>query len=335
MFKRFKQFFTKETGQAMVIVAVSFVVLMGVTAFSVDLGMAASTKAKLQAAADAAALAGAQDIPDYEAAKVTAAKYAYDNAPELTKVEVTAPYIKNKWIQVVITQDFDYIFAKVLGFDSKTIRVSAVAERRILWGGETLPFMNIDDNYTSGEPIVLWEKTQTGDFESLLDNNLHSEYEFTYEGSGKTKKAVNCMLDGLGLQTKQTYPAIDVKNGLNNSISAEITQLLNLWKDQEFIWVLSIKNVPATPEEQLNYINARSDKPGGNATTASINLNDIVLVKCQIVSWQVSQVSAGDRNITLQPIGGAGSVVNLGELLASGEEIPGFANTDFRVLLVE
>lgn len=336
MFKRFKQFFTKETGQAMVIVAVSFVVLMGVTAFSVDLGMAASTKAKLQAAADAAALAGAQDLPSYTVAMDKAKEYAVKNGAVITDVTAVAPYAGNrKWIQVVITQDFDYIFAKVLGFDSKTIRVSAVAERRILWGGETLPFMNIDDNYTSGDPIVLWEKTQTGDFESLLDNNLHSEYEFTYEGSGKTKKAVNCMLDGLGLQTKQTYPAIDVKNGLDNSISAEVTQLLNLWKDQEFIWVLSIKDVPATPADQLNYINARSDKPGGNATTASINLNDIVLVKCQIVSWQVSQVSAGDRNITLQPIGGEGSVVNLGELLASGEEIPGFANTDFRVLLVE
>lgn len=333
MFKRFRQYFTKETGQAMVIVAVSFVILMGVTAFSVDLGMAASTKAKLQAAADAAALAGAKDIPAYTTAMATAKEYAVKNGAVITDVTAVAPYAGNpKWIQVVITQEFDYIFAKVLGFDSKTIRVSAVAERRILWGGETLPFMNLDEDYTTGEPFTLWEKTQTGDFEALLDNNRHSEFEFLYEGTGRTTTAVNCLLDGLGDE------AIDVRNGLDSSISEEINQLLTLWQDQEFIWVLSLETVPPTPEDALNFINANSDKPGGNATTATISADDIVLVKCTIESWQVSQVSAGNRGIVLQPVLDAeGNVIteNLGELLDSGAEIPGFANTDFRVLLVE
>lgn len=68
--------FKDESGQALVIVALSLVVLLGATALSVDLGMAYNAKAKLQAAADAAALAGAQDLPDAAAAILTAEEYA-------------------------------------------------------------------------------------------------------------------------------------------------------------------------------------------------------------------------------------------------------------------
>ena len=48
--------FREERGQAMVIVALSLVVLLGATALSVDVGMQFNAKSKLQAAADAAAL---------------------------------------------------------------------------------------------------------------------------------------------------------------------------------------------------------------------------------------------------------------------------------------
>ena len=75
--------FREERGQAMVIVALSLVVLLGATALSVDVGMQFNTKAKLQAAADAAALAGAQDLPKpYDPQNFATAKSTALNMPD-------------------------------------------------------------------------------------------------------------------------------------------------------------------------------------------------------------------------------------------------------------
>lgn len=115
LFKKIKG----ESGQAMVIVALSVVVLFGATALSVDLGMAYHVKAELQAAADAAALAGAQDLPppyenppNYDSAKSTAVEYAKLNGFEIDLNQVEAPYGGDRTlIQVTCTQQHEYFFA--------------------------------------------------------------------------------------------------------------------------------------------------------------------------------------------------------------------------------
>ena len=53
-----------QRGQAIVMVAVALVVLMGCAALTIDLGFAWYAKRELQATADAAALAGAQELPN-------------------------------------------------------------------------------------------------------------------------------------------------------------------------------------------------------------------------------------------------------------------------------
>jgi len=330
--KRIAKYFKQESGQALVIVAVSLVVLLGVTAFAVDLGGAFNAKAKLQAAADAAALAGAQDIPDYNSnpaymdyttAKNTAISYANKNGVASSNVTPTAPYAGDwKQIEVVCKQNYNYLFARIFGVDSKEIVVRAVAERRLIWGGETLPFLNIDDSYTTGDPIVLWEKTDTGDFEQLLNRNNHPEYEFTYDTGTKQGNAINCMLDGLD------DGAVDIRNGLNNSIDPEVTNLCALWQQREFVYVLSLANIPTDP---LNYVNAKTIKEGGNITGASISLGDIVLLKCRITSYVLDK-SANNRGIVLEYLGES---INLGEAIANETYIPGFVNHGIKIQLVE
>jgi hypothetical protein len=70
-----------ERGQVLLIVILALVALLGVAAFAIDVGYAYYAKRQLQSAADAAALAGAQDLPDAAAATATAQSYAAANTP--------------------------------------------------------------------------------------------------------------------------------------------------------------------------------------------------------------------------------------------------------------
>ncbi len=80
----------RERGQILPIVALALVALLGISAFAIDVGYAFYAKRQLQSAADAAALAGAQDLPSISTAKATAATYASANTPaNLSSVSYT------------------------------------------------------------------------------------------------------------------------------------------------------------------------------------------------------------------------------------------------------
>ncbi|MDX6538468.1 MAG: hypothetical protein QOI71_78 [Gaiellales bacterium] len=70
-----------ERGQVLIVVMFAMLALLGVAAFAIDVGYAYYAKRQLQSAADAAALAGAQDLPDVTAATATAQSYAAANTP--------------------------------------------------------------------------------------------------------------------------------------------------------------------------------------------------------------------------------------------------------------
>ena len=70
-----------ERGQILPLVAVALIGMLGIAAFSMDVGYAYYAKRQLQSATDAAALAGAQDLPNITTATATAASYAAANTP--------------------------------------------------------------------------------------------------------------------------------------------------------------------------------------------------------------------------------------------------------------
>jgi Flp pilus assembly protein TadG len=70
-----------ERGQVLAIVALALVALLGISAFAIDVGYAYYAKRQLQSATDAAALAGAQDLPTAATAISTATTYAQANTP--------------------------------------------------------------------------------------------------------------------------------------------------------------------------------------------------------------------------------------------------------------
>ena len=129
-----------ERGQVIVFVVIAFVVLVGMIGIVIDIGYAYKTQRDLQAAADAAALAGAQQLPDSTAAKTTATQYGASSAGgnKITKVPVTETITTScissipgcnpvNSVAVTETADVPTFFAKVFGLNSFSVHVKATA----------------------------------------------------------------------------------------------------------------------------------------------------------------------------------------------------------------
>ena len=129
-----------ESGQAIVMLAMTCVVLLGAAALVIDVGKAYVVKRHLQASVDAAALAGAQSLPDPAAAVAAAQSYsgaagAKNNEPRLPGVTVSAvtkclsTTSCNPVNALVVdeTTTSPTIFARVLGINSFTIHARATA----------------------------------------------------------------------------------------------------------------------------------------------------------------------------------------------------------------
>ncbi len=136
----------EERGQVLVLAAVAMVVFIALTGFALDVGHAYLVQRQLQAATDAAALAGALELPDSTLARQVASDYG----PEPTKrnalrsndnatIDVRTKCVtaiptgctggngQVNAISVDSTSDVKTFFAKVVGFDSFTVKARATA----------------------------------------------------------------------------------------------------------------------------------------------------------------------------------------------------------------
>ncbi len=171
----------EEKGQSLILVTFALVFLLGFAAIVIDLASVNVTKTKLQTAADAAALAGAAELPNMANAKTKAEDYAQSNGVSKSDVTVTTPYGGNAdKIEVVIAEKVEYTFAKVLGFTSGDVVARAVAEKSGFGGG---PF-----GYAvfSGDPnheLVLGQG-----FES--DGSVHSNGSLTLNNKTEIQGAI-------------------------------------------------------------------------------------------------------------------------------------------------
>ncbi len=134
-----------ERGQALLLIVIGIVALVGLTALAVDGGSAYADRMGAQNAADAAALAAA-------AAKVnnrnlitaglnSAAGNGYNNEGTTNIVQINNPPVSgsyscvnnpscNDYIQVIITSNVQTFFAPVVGIQQITNRVEAIARAK-------------------------------------------------------------------------------------------------------------------------------------------------------------------------------------------------------------
>jgi len=119
-----------ESGQAFVFVAVILTGLIGMSALVVDVGSWYRADRKLQTAADAAALAGAQELPlNQSSAKTIAQQYAQTNYNGVPTPAVTFPNAAT--IHVKANANTPGIFAPVLNSAFKIVTVRAEAEAQV------------------------------------------------------------------------------------------------------------------------------------------------------------------------------------------------------------
>jgi hypothetical protein len=119
-----------ERGQAIVLMVLSLVVIMGMAALVLDVGNWYHTKRRLQGTADAAALAGAQLLPnDTSGAQSQALTYANKNGGDVAgaNITVTSTVLPNDTISVRARRTDAGIFSGILGIASADIDARAKA----------------------------------------------------------------------------------------------------------------------------------------------------------------------------------------------------------------
>jgi Flp pilus assembly protein TadG len=178
-----------ESGQTVVVFALALTALIGFLALTFDVGQMALDRRSAQNAADAAALAGAQLLPENpDAAIADATAYAALNGvsdSELSAITVSSTYAPNDTIQVTLSRDVDFTFAPVLGLFASSVSVSATARTGGVVGAALLAPLAVEqsvfDGLNQGDTATLKynaTNTSTGNFLPLsLDGTGSSEYE--------------------------------------------------------------------------------------------------------------------------------------------------------------
>ena len=166
-----------ENGQVLVVVALMMVVLISFAALIIDVGAMYLTKTNMQNAADSAAIAGAQALPNATNAINAAKNYAELNGAEKVNTTVTTPYKgDSNMIEVVCTKDVQFSFAGVLGFINRNVSARAVAEKS---GMEKGPF---DFTIFSGDPNKTLSMNGSN---TTINGSAHSNYKFSINGANQ------------------------------------------------------------------------------------------------------------------------------------------------------
>lgn len=151
LFKKILLNFTgDQRGSAMVMVAVAMVALLGFVGLVADIGLIVLNRQQLVNIMDAAALAGAQELPDRPAQAIQVARdYAAINNfdPASLAVSISAD---NTSITVSGNRNVSMTFSKVLGFNTQTVSANA----RVTLEGLT--------SYTGVAPITVSDRDMQG-----------------------------------------------------------------------------------------------------------------------------------------------------------------------------
>jgi Flp pilus assembly protein TadG len=129
--RRMRSRLAEERGASAVLMALLLVPMLGFTAIAVDIGAVYAERARLQVAADAAALAVAQDCARGYCGDMlaTASALVAANDPD---VSTAPPVLSDSPMRVTVTGDkpTEHWFAPVLGIESTQVSASAT----VAWG---------------------------------------------------------------------------------------------------------------------------------------------------------------------------------------------------------
>ena len=117
-----------ESGQAVLLTVLFLTVLIGAAALTTDVGAWYRQQRQAQATADAAALAGAQVLPDDQAqAQVLAAQYGASNGGGVQNIKLRNDFQPHDTVVVKVQKDAPSFFANVFNIDHATVTATAAA----------------------------------------------------------------------------------------------------------------------------------------------------------------------------------------------------------------
>ena len=327
--KKMKKLWRNEDGQAMVMVALMMVVLLGFAALAIDGGRLYIAKSKMQNAADAAALAGAQDLPNASTAINTAVDFAEDNEVLPSNTIVVTPYDSNaKKIKVQCSTPVTFTFGKVfklMGLTKETTDVLAYAvAQKASWEGEALPFLNVGDYMNEDgtyNSLNIWDKENAGNFERINDYTVVDDDEIYF---------------------KIDYSnGVDIKAGKDESVKTPLEELaeaaLALGSDH-LVYVLSLSQdvidsnkVLVTPknntEQVYRYLRDPIARLNKLTEEDTIDPSQLVLMECLLTRYGKE---SGQLTLDI----GVNKVYPLADVL-SGQYPPNYKNPDHNSILVE
>lgn len=158
-----------EGGQVAVVVACFLVVLIGAAGLAVDVGSWYRADRATQAAADAAALAGAQGLQDgTDPAAALAGDYADKNGGGAVDITFGTKTHPNDLITVEVQRPAPSYFTKVFGIDSVDVNARATARAGVPSGAQYAAPIAVDEDHPMLQCRCFGEETEL----SLAD--LHS-----------------------------------------------------------------------------------------------------------------------------------------------------------------
>ncbi|HJS19532.1 MAG TPA: pilus assembly protein TadG-related protein [Anaerolineales bacterium] len=207
--------YSRERGQALIVVALAIVGIAGIVGLVVDGGNAFLDRRNAQNAADSAALAaaltrirGRQNLS--EAALTNAAQNGYDNNGTSNTVEVHNPPIDgpnkgdSEYVQVVIVSHVKTYIAGILGWDQLTNKVEAVARtkapevRQILNGQAVISLAPTSDCDKHKSFWLHGEATLDITGGGVFVNSNNNQCAFVQQGSGSIRIRDNHFINVVG-----------------------------------------------------------------------------------------------------------------------------------------
>lgn len=140
----------EERGQVVGLTAILLTAMLGLTALVVDAGVWFRADRERQATADAAALAGAQELPDDPAAAISSAlEYAGRNGGGVSAadVQITTRARTNDTITVTARGTAQGVFSRLFGIFSVEVAARASSRSAVLTGARSAAPIGVNDDH--------------------------------------------------------------------------------------------------------------------------------------------------------------------------------------------
>lgn len=191
-----KSLLRDESGASLIIFAITIFVLLGFTGLVLDIGNLYVSRRQSVTAADAAALGAAVEFtknnPSESDIRTQANNFATRNGAVIENLQNDV-IISGSIVTVKVLKETDYIFARVLGFDTANVR--AIASAGHVASNGLVPFGKVEGDtlYTGDEVNLKFEKWQdsqlgSGNYGYVRfpgqsgGDDLNHDISFGYEG---------------------------------------------------------------------------------------------------------------------------------------------------------